>query len=71
VALNIGFRPTVAEKKGELRVEAHLLDFNCELYGRELEVQIGEKLRDERRFASAVELCGQIATDIRSVRDRI
>jgi riboflavin kinase/FMN adenylyltransferase len=71
VALNIGFRPTVAGKKPQLRVEAHLLDFNGELYGEELEVEIGEKLRDERKFSSAVELCNQIAADIRSVRERI
>ena len=71
VALNIGSRPTVAEKKPGLRVEAHLLDFNGELYGEELEVEIGDKLRDERKFASAGELCGQIAADIRSVRERV
>jgi riboflavin kinase/FMN adenylyltransferase len=71
VALNVGFRPTVAQPLSELRVEAHVLDFNGELYGEELEVQIGEKLRDERKFASTVELCDQIAADIRSVREQI
>ncbi|MGH7988837.1 MAG: bifunctional riboflavin kinase/FAD synthetase, partial [Limisphaerales bacterium] len=35
VALNIGFRPTIASGKSEIRVEAHLLDFNGELYGQE------------------------------------
>jgi len=68
VALNIGFRPTVASGKPELRVEAHLLDFNGELYGAELEVEIGEKLRDERKFASPAELREQIARDIEATR---
>jgi riboflavin kinase/FMN adenylyltransferase len=67
-ALNIGFRPTVATGRPELRVEAHLLDFAGDLYGRELEVEIATKLRDERRFASLTELREQIARDLAAVR---
>jgi riboflavin kinase / FMN adenylyltransferase len=70
VALNIGLRPTMISSKTELRVEAHLLDFNVELYGAELEIEIGEKLRDERKFASSAELQAQIARDIATVRER-
>ena len=70
VALNIGFRPTMVSSKSELRVEAHLLDFSGELYGSELEIEIGEKLRDERKFASPAELRAQIARDIAAVRER-
>jgi len=55
VALNIGVRPTVALGP-QLRVEAHLLDFSGTLYGVELEVEIGAKLRDEKHFGSAAEL---------------
>jgi riboflavin kinase/FMN adenylyltransferase len=68
VALNIGFRPTIAAGKPEVRVEAHLLDFNGELYGEELEIEMGEKLRDERKFASPIELREQIARDVEAVR---
>jgi len=68
VALNIGFRPTVATAKAELRVEAHLLDFDGNLYGEELEVEIAGKLREERKFASPAELREQIAKDIAQVR---
>jgi riboflavin kinase/FMN adenylyltransferase len=71
VALNIGLRPTVASATPQLRVEAHLLDFEGNLYGEELEVEIGEKLRDERKFVSPVELREQIARDITEVRVRI
>ncbi|HXE42639.1 MAG TPA: riboflavin kinase, partial [Candidatus Baltobacteraceae bacterium] len=67
VALNIGFRPTIATGKTQLRVEAHLLDFKGELYGEDLEIEIGEKLRDERRFGSKEELQRQIALDIAKV----
>ncbi|HUB86883.1 MAG TPA: bifunctional riboflavin kinase/FAD synthetase [Verrucomicrobiae bacterium] len=68
VALNIGFRPTVTAGKA-LRVEAHLLDFDGELYGRELEVEIGEKVRAEQKFDSVTELKQQIARDIARVRN--
>ena len=70
VALNIGFRPTMASDRPELRVEAHLLDFSGRLYGTELEVEIGQKLRDERQFASPAELRAQIARDIAAVREQ-
>ena len=66
-ALNVGTRPTVAAQP-ELRVEAHLLDFSGDLYGAELELEIGAKLREERRFGSAAELREQIARDVAAVR---
>lgn len=68
VALNIGFRPTVASAAPQLRVEAHLLDFDGGLYGEELEVELTGKLRAERKFASPAELREQIARDISRVR---
>ena len=68
VALNIGTRPTVAAARPQLRVEAHLLDFSGELYEAELEVELGAKLRDERRFGSLAELVDQIARDVAAVR---
>jgi riboflavin kinase/FMN adenylyltransferase len=67
VALNIGFRPTVTSGARQLRVEAHLLDFHGELYGEELEIEIGGKLRDEKKFASVAELREQIVRDIAAV----
>jgi riboflavin kinase/FMN adenylyltransferase len=68
VALNIGLRPTVAAAEPQLRAEAHLLDFDGNLYGGELEVEIAGKLRDERKFASPAELREQIARDIALIR---
>ncbi|HTV76194.1 MAG TPA: bifunctional riboflavin kinase/FAD synthetase [Candidatus Baltobacteraceae bacterium] len=68
VALNIGLRPTVASGRPQLRVEAHLLDFSGKLYGEELEVEIGEKLRDEHKFNSPDELSEQIKRDVLEVR---
>jgi riboflavin kinase / FMN adenylyltransferase len=51
-------------------VEAHLLNFAGDLYGRELEIVFGEKLRDERKFASLEELKAQIARDIEEAGKR-
>jgi len=67
-ALNIGVRPTVATSAPQLRVEAHLLDFNGQLYGTELELELGVKLREERRFNSPADLRGQIQRDVIAVR---
>lgn len=68
--LNIGTRPTLGAPDPPLRVEAHLLDFDGELYGAELEVTFVEKLRDEMRFGSVEELRLQIARDIHEARTR-
>ena len=67
-ALNIGVRPTVATGKPERRVEAHLLDFSGELYGEEIEIELGAKLRAEQKFSSPAELQAQIARDVAAVR---
>jgi riboflavin kinase/FMN adenylyltransferase len=68
VALNLGLRPTLAAAQPQLRVEAHLLDFSGELYGQELELELGGKLREERKFSSADDLQAQIARDVAAVR---
>jgi riboflavin kinase/FMN adenylyltransferase len=67
-AQNIGVRPTVAAGL-QLRVEAHLLDFSGDLYGAELEMEIGVKLRAERKFSSPAGLREQIARDVATVRE--
>lgn len=63
---NVGLRPTF---DGEgVRIEAHLLEFDGELYGRPLELFFYERLRDEQKFASADELREQIAKDVEAGR---
>lgn len=67
-ALNIGYRPTVNSSTPQLRFEVHLLDFDGDLYGQELEVTFVEKLRDETRFPSLEALKEQITRDIAAAR---
>ena len=66
--LNIGLRPTLAGPEPALQVEAHLLDFNGELYGQAMEIELVERLRDEQRFDSTDELATQISRDIERAR---
>lgn len=67
-AVNIGHRPTVAGGAAALHVEAHLLGFEGDLYGHELELEFTARLRDERRFPSLDELKAQIAADVTAAR---
>jgi riboflavin kinase / FMN adenylyltransferase len=68
-AVNIGTRPTLTYGP-ELRVEAHLVDFDGDLYGQEMELTFVEKLRDEQKFSSLEELRAQVARDIALARTR-
>ena len=66
---NLGVRPTFSGN--ELQIEIHLFDLPPEeqdLYGRELEVEFVEKLREEKRFANADQLRHQIASDAADAR---
>jgi len=66
--LNIGVRPTIASSVPSLHLEVHLLDFQGDLYGQELEITFVERLRDEQTFASLEVLKLQIARDIERAR---
>ncbi|MEW8955467.1 bifunctional riboflavin kinase/FAD synthetase [Clostridium sp.] len=58
---NIGYNPTVDGK--ELSIETFILDFNEEIYGKEIEVYFIEKVRDEIKFNSLEELKDQLKKD--------
>ncbi|MGC8773852.1 MAG: bifunctional riboflavin kinase/FAD synthetase [Chlorobaculum sp.] len=60
--MNIGRRPTISED-GEVRVEAHIIGFSGDLYGRFLIVRMLDFIREERRFASIDELRAQLELD--------
>ena len=68
--LNIGTRPTLQNPNPQLQVEIHLLDFEGDLYERELEIVFLEKLRDEKQFGNLEALREQIAHDIREAKSR-
>jgi len=63
---NIGIRPTFGG--GQRLIEVYLLDFEGDLYGQELEIELVERLRGEIRFASVEELKAQIVRDVEEGR---
>jgi len=63
---NVGVAPTFG--RAESRVEAHLLDFDGDLYGREVDVSFVRRIREERRFSGVGELREQIQRDVEEAR---
>ena len=64
---SLGTRPTV--DGGEMLLEAHLFDFDGNLYGRHLNVEFVARLRDERRFDSLASLTEQMHVDAARARE--
>jgi riboflavin kinase/FMN adenylyltransferase len=65
-ATNVGVAPTFEGR--ESRVEAYLLDFDGDLYGRVIDVSFVRRIRGEKRFSGVKELVEQIARDVEEVR---
>lgn len=65
---NIGIRPTFAAPQASVRVETHLLDFHQSLYGYQVKIDLVERLREEKKFASVEMLLEQIQADIARAR---
>jgi riboflavin kinase/FMN adenylyltransferase len=68
-AINIGRRPTFYDENGLLLVEAHLLDFDDDLYGERPRVRFGPRLRDEVRFDGLDALIAQLHRDVARTRE--
>jgi riboflavin kinase/FMN adenylyltransferase len=65
-AVSIGVNPHYGGE--ERRVEAFLLDFEGDLYGRRLVIELWQRLREERAFASEQELIDQIGRDVEAAK---
>lgn len=68
-AINLGGNPTFGEQACKL--EVHLIGFHGSLYGRPLEVDFLDRLRDIRPFASVTELKEQLARDVQTTRELV
>lgn len=66
--VNVGFRPTVDQLSHRLSIEAHLLDFEGDLYGQRLQLSIQSRIRDERKMETIDELKAQLTEDLASVK---
>jgi riboflavin kinase / FMN adenylyltransferase len=67
-AINLGRRPTFYERADHSLLEAHLLDFDGDLYGEEARVQFVGQLRTEVRFEGITALKAQLERDIEAAR---
>ncbi|MCU0268319.1 MAG: bifunctional riboflavin kinase/FAD synthetase [Acidimicrobiales bacterium] len=67
-AISLGRRPTFYEAQHYSLLEAHVLDFEGDLYGEQARVQFVAHLRDELRFESAEALVAQMARDCDAAR---
>ena len=65
--VSVGVRPTFHDD-GRVLVEVHLLDFDGDLYGARLQVDLLERLREERRFEDAAALVTQMKLDDAAAR---
>ena len=72
-AVSIGIRPTVNSSVDSAAripiVEAHLLDFSGDLYGKRMSLEFVEKLRDEIRYENLDDLAAAIAGDVRRIAE--
>jgi riboflavin kinase/FMN adenylyltransferase len=66
-ATNIGVNPTFDDARPS--IETYLLDFEGDLYGRELRIDVLHRLRGEVKFTSVEALVAAIAADVRATRD--
>ncbi len=68
-AINLGRRPTFYEHADHSLLEAHLLDFDGDLYGERAEVRFEHFLRSERKFDGIDALVAQLKHDVAHARD--
>ena len=66
--VNLGHRPTVSSGKSERVLEIHLLDFDHEIYGKDVEVRFVRYLRPEQKFENLDALARQIEFDVQQAR---
>jgi len=70
-AISVGYNPTFTNSRNLIRVEAHLLDFGRDIYGRHLLLEFNDRLRDEQRFGSVEDLIAQLHQDVHRTRELV
>ena len=67
--MNVGKRPTISGK--ETQIETYFFDFDGDLYGKKLNINLLEKIRDEQKYDSLESLGNQLSIDQKSCRELI
>lgn len=72
---NVGFNPTFLATeggtKGQFSLEVHILNFDRDIYGEEIQVNFARRIRDELRFSSSSHLVDQIIKDIEWANENV
>ena len=69
---NVGYNPTFIDSDGKnkpLKVESHILNFNKDIYGEEIEIHFEQFIREEIKFPNIDALTAQIKHDITTTLD--
>ncbi|RXZ76914.1 bifunctional riboflavin kinase/FAD synthetase [Paenibacillaceae bacterium] len=66
--MNIGVKPTFVEERNKPTVEVHLFDFDRDIYGTAMQIEVRRFIRSERKFTSVDELIAQISKDAGEAR---
>ena len=66
---NVRVRPTVKDNDGRITVEGFILDFDGDLYGRQVRMEFHKRLRGERKFPSMEALADEIRHNARQTRE--
>lgn len=67
---NVGIKPTIQGTR-PINIETHLLDFDGDLYGKQMTVEFRDRLRPEQKFGDLEQLRLQIQKDITIARERL
>ncbi|MCX5707350.1 MAG: riboflavin biosynthesis protein RibF [Candidatus Omnitrophica bacterium] len=67
-ACYIGTRPTIGVKNKKTNIEAHIFNFNKNIYGKYLEIQFLKLIRPDKKFSSLALLTSQIKKDVASAK---
>lgn len=67
-AVSIGRRPTLPGSRDQLVLEAHILDFTVDLYGRDVRVELHTRLRPQFRYVDTPTLKRQLHLDVQATR---
>lgn len=67
--INVGKNPTFNAKK--ITVESHILDFDCDIYGKTVKVDFIKRIRGDKKFGSLDELKTQIKSDIETAKEQL
>jgi riboflavin kinase/FMN adenylyltransferase len=67
--VNLGCRPTMSSGRSDRILEVYLLDFNRDVYGKDLELRFVRYLRPEKKFESVDALVRQIERDVQQARE--